>query len=86
MKLFRNKKYLLSHPRLNYNGYINNNNGKLSNIINEKLNKIPLDTFGVKMNTKLQTNAKIYSYLSFSPIKFKIEGIRSNKNISALKY
>ena len=86
MKLFKDKKYLLSHPRLNFNGYINNNNGKLSNIANEKLNKIPLDTFGVKMTTKLQTNPKSYLYLSFSPTKFKIEGIRSNKNISALKY
>jgi len=84
LKLFKNKNYLLSHPKLNYNGYFNNNKGKLSNIINEKLNKIPLETFGVKMTTKLQTNKNSDLYLSFSPTKFKVEGIRSNKNIKNL--
>jgi len=84
LKLFKNKNYLLSHPKLNYNGYFNNNKGKLSNIINEKLNKIPLETFGVKMTTKLQTNKNSYLYLSFNPTKFKVEGIRSNKNIKNL--
>ena len=84
VKLLKNKQYLLSHPRLSYNGFLNNNKGKSSHIINEKLNKIPLETFGVKMNTKLQTNKKSYLYLSFSPTKFKVEGIRDNKNIKGL--
>ena len=85
IKLFEDKKYLISHPRLNFNGYINNNNGRLSNIINEKLNKMPKETFHVNMHTKIQKNKNSDSYLSFSPIKFKIEGIRSNKNIDRLK-
>ena len=86
IKMFEDKKYLISHPRLNFNGYINNNNGRLSNIINEKLNKLPKETFHVNMRSKFQQNRNSNSYLSFSPIKFKIEGIRSNKNIDGLKY
>jgi hypothetical protein len=86
IKMFEDKKYLISHPRLNFNGYINNNNGRLSNIINEKLNKLPKETFHVKIRTKLQKNKNSNSYLSFNPIKFKIEGIRSNKNIDGLRY
>ena len=86
IKMFEDKKYLISHPRLNFNGYINNNNGRLSNIINEKLNKLPKEAFHVNMRTKFQRNKNSNSYLSFSPIKFKIEGIRSNKNVDGLKY
>ena len=85
IKLFKDKKYLLSHPKLDYNGYINNSNGKLSNIVNEKLNRIPKETFGVNLRSKLQSNKKTFLCLSFSPTKFKIEGIRSNKNIKNLK-
>jgi len=86
IKMFEDKKYLISHPRLNYNGYINNNNGRLSNIINEKINKMPKETFHINLRTKLQKNKNSNSYLSFNPIKYKIEGIRSNKNIDGLKY
>ncbi len=86
IKMFEDKKYLISHPRLNFNGYINNNNGRLSNIINEKLNKLPKEAFHVNMRTKFQKTKNSNSYLSFSPIKFKIEGIRSNKNVDGLKY
>ena len=85
IKLFKNKNYLLSHPKLDYNGYIHNSNGKLSNIVNEKLNKIPMEAFGVNLKTKLQNNRNSYLYLSFNPTKFKVEGIRSNKNIKGLK-
>ena len=85
-KFYNNKKYLLSHPRLNFNGYIHNNNGKLSSIVNEKINRVPKEAFGVRLHTKFQSNFKSHLQLSFNPIKFRIEKLRANKNIDPLKY
>ena len=85
MQIFKSVNNLLYLVYLDYNGYIHNSNGKLSNIVNEKLNKIPMEAFGVNLKTKLQNNRNSYLYLSFNPTKFKVEGIRSNKNIKGLK-
>ena len=81
VKFYNNEKYLLSHPRLNYNGYIHNNNGILSSKVNEKLNRIPKEAFGVNLLTKVQMNYKSYLQLTFNPIKFRLEKLRSNKKI-----
>ena len=80
VKFYNNKKYLLSHPRLNFNGYINNNNGRLSSIVNEKINRIPKEAFGVNLHTKLQLNCKSHLQLTFNPIKFRYEKLIENKN------
>ena len=85
-KIYNNKKYLLSHPKLNFSGYIHNNNGKLSSIVNEKINRVPKEAFGVRLHTKFQSNFKSHLQLSFNPIKFRIEKLRANKNIDPLKY
>ena len=85
IKFYNNKKYLISHPKLNFNGYIHNNNAKTSSIVNERINRIPKEAFGIHLHTKLQSNYKSYLQLSFNPIKFRIEKIRTNKNIETLK-
>ena len=77
LKLFKNKKYLISHPKLKYYGY-NNNNERISNIVKDQLNKMPMETSGFKMFTKFQSKKKSNGHLSFSPIKFKTEGIKTN--------
>ena len=79
-KFYNNKKYLLSHPRLNFNGYIHNNNGRLSTVVNEKINRIPKEAFGVNLHTKLQLNCKSHLQLTFNPIKFRYEKLLENKN------
>ena len=86
VKFYNNKKYLLSHPKLNFSGYIHNNNGKLSSIINEKINRIPKEAFGVNLHTKLQLNCKSYLQLSFNPIKFRYEKLKRNKNIKTTNF
>ena len=85
VKFYNNKKYLLSHPRLNFNGYIHNNKGQLSSVVNEKINRIPKEAFGVKLHTKLQNNFKSYLQLTFNPIKFRVEKLRTNKTLKTLK-
>ena len=85
-KFYNNKKYLLSHPRLNFNGYIHNNHGKLSSIVNEKINRVPKEAFGVNLHTKLQPNYKTHLQLTFNTIKFRIEKLRDNKNLETLKF
>ena len=84
-KFYNNKKYLLSHPRLNFNGYIHNNKGKLSSIINEKINRIPKEAFGIHLHTKLQFNNKSQLQLSFNNIKYKAEKLRDNKKLQTLE-
>ena len=84
-KFYNNKKYLLSHPRLNFNGYIHNNKGKLSSIINEKINRIPKEAFGIRLHTKLQSNNKSQLQLSFNNIKYKVEKLRDNKKLQTLE-
>lgn len=79
-KFYNNKKYLLSHPRLNFNGYIHNNNGRLSSLVNEQINRIPKEAFGVNLHTKLQLNCKSHLQLTFNPIKFRYEKLIENKN------
>ena len=85
-KFYNNKKYLLSHPRLNFNGYIHNNHGKLSSIVNEKINRVPREAFGVNLHTKLQPNYKSHLQLTFNTIRFRIEKLRDNKNLETLKF
>ena len=85
VKFYNNKKFLLSHPRLNFNGYIHNNNGQLSSVVNEKINRIPKEAFGVSLHTKLQNNYKSYLQLTFNPIKFRVEKLRANKTLKTLK-
>lgn len=85
IKFYNNKKYLLSHPKLNFNGYIHNNNAKTSSIVNERINRIPKEAFGINLHTKLQMNCKSHLQLSFNPIKFRIEKLRANKNVGRIK-
>ena len=85
IKFYNNKKYLLSHPRLNFNGYFHNNNAKTSSIINERINRIPKEAFGIRLHTKMQSNYKSYLQLSFYPIKVRIEKLRANKNKTNVK-
>ena len=85
VKFYNNEKYLLSHPRLNFNGYIHNNNGRLSSIVNERINRIPKEAFGVNLHTKLQLNCKSHLQLTFNPIKFRYEKLQANKNLKTAK-
>ena len=85
VKFYNNEKYLLSHPRLNFNGYIHNNNGRLSSIVNERINRIPKEAFGVNLHTKLQLNCKSHLQLTFNPIKFRYEKLQANKNLKTTK-
>ena len=85
VKLLRNKKHLLSHPKLNYNGFSNSAKGKISYIAKDKLNKISLETFGIKKSNRLKLNKKSLLYLSFNPNEFKAEIDKSNKNINTMK-
>ena len=85
IKFYNNKKYLLSHPKLNFNGYMHKNYAKTSSIINERINRIPKEAFGIRLPTKLQSNYKTHLQLSFNQVKFKIEKIRDNKNLDTIK-
>jgi hypothetical protein len=75
----------LSHPKLNYNGFSNSAKGKISYIAKDKLNKISLETFGIKKSNRLKMNKKSLLYLSFNPNEFKAEIDKSNKNINTMK-
>ena len=84
IKLLRNKQHLLSHPKLNYNGFSNSAKGKISNIAKDKLNRISVETFGIQKNNRSKLNKKCLLYLSFNPNEFKAEIEKSNRNIKTM--
>ena len=77
------KKYLLSHPKLNYMGYYSNN--KVSGIMNSNLNKIKKGLFRVNSCSKIIENKSAYFPLAFQSTQFKVEKIRNNKNLKCKK-
>lgn len=77
------KKYLLSHPRLNYIGYYNNN--KVSGIMNSNLNKIKKGLFRVNSCSRIIENKSAYFPLAFQSTQFKVDRIRNNKDLKCKK-
>ena len=77
------KKYLLSHPKLNYFGYYNNN--KVSGVMNSNLNKIKKGLFRINSCSRIIENKTAYFPLAFQSTLFKVDIIRNNKDLKCKK-